>query len=261
MELVDSHNLILLEDCCDALGGTYDGKLLGTFGSMASLSFYPAHQITMGEGGGVLVNEATIEKTATSLRDWGRDCWCEPGKNNTCGKRFEWKLGKLPFGYDHKYIYSNLGFNLKITEMQAAIGLAQLDKLDYIISRRRRNFETLSKGLREFDKYLVLPSWERKSNPSWFGLPLTVKNGVKRKELVQWLENAGIETRLLFAGNILRQPGFTAIRHRVHGTLEVTDRIMNDTFFIGVHPGMSDEMIEYILGSFDGFFGKCPHRN
>jgi CDP-6-deoxy-D-xylo-4-hexulose-3-dehydrase len=248
------HNLFVLEDCCDAFGSTFDGKLCGTFGEMSSLSFYPAHHITMGEGGGVAVKSAAAGKIAKSIRDWGRDCWCEPGVANTCGKRFEWEVGQLPKGYDHKYIYSNIGYNLKLTDLQAAIGLAQLDKLPGFIAARRRNFHRYYAALKPYEEFLVLPRWHEKAEPSWFGFPLTVRGGIKRRDLVQWLEKNLIDSRQIFAGNILRQPGYMHIQCRVVGTLENTDRVMNDSFFLGVFPGITDAMVDYVVEKIGSFF-------
>ncbi len=247
MDIATRHNLWVLEDSCDALGATFDGKLVGTFGDMASLSFYPAHHITMGEGGGVSINHPRLKKTARSIRDWGRDCWCDPGKNNTCGKRFEWSLGDLPDGYDHKYIYSNIGYNLKPTDMQAAIGVAQIEKAHEFIEKRRHNFWRLYEGLKPLEEYFILPRIDPRANPSPFGFPITVQEGLDRTAITRQLEAANIETRLVFGGNILRQPGFMDIERRVHGDLDQSDIIMNRTFFIGVYPGLSDEMIDYVL--------------
>lgn len=253
MSVVEKYNLFVLEDVCDAFGATFEGRLVGTFGDMASLSFYPAHHITTGEGGGVIVNNLSMREVAKSVRDWGRDCWCESGRSNTCGKRFGWQLGDLPYGYDHKYIYSNIGYNLKITEMQAAIGLAQLEKVDHFIEKRRENFKRYYEKLKKYEEFLILPRVDPRANPSWFGLPITVRNGINRLELIQWLEDANIETRLVFGGNITRQPGFKNIPHRVYGSLEESDKIMNDTFFIGVYPGLNEEMIEFVVNRFDEF--------
>lgn len=254
MDLVERYDLFLIEDSCDALGATFDGKLVGTFGDLGTLSFYPAHQMTMGEGGAVIVNRNHLSRIVRSLRDWGRDCWCEPGCNNTCGKRFRWQLGDLPLGYDHKYIYSHIGYNLKPTDMQAAIGLAQFDKIDHFVAIRRDNFTKLYAGLEQYQDHLILAKVHPKTNPSWFGFPITVKNGVSRNEIRNWLEEAKIETRMMFGGNIIRQPGFRNIEHRVSGVLEQSDVIMNDTFFIGVYPGLTDEMIEFVLERFHTFF-------
>lgn len=252
--LAESRGLILLEDCCDALGSTFGGRRVGSFGHMASLSFYPAHHITMGEGGGVVINRSKLSRAAQSVRDWGKDCWCAPGVSNTCGKRFEWQLGDLPFGYDHKYIFSNLGYNLKATDMQAAVGVAQLDKVEQFVARRRENFARLYAGLKAYEEFLVLPSWHPKADPAWFGLPLTVRGGLKRLELIRWLEERKIETRLVFCGNVVRQPGFRDFPHRVVGSLAASDTVMNDTFFIGVYPGLTPPMLDYILEAFEAFF-------
>ncbi len=247
MDIAERHGLWVLEDSCDALGATFDGKIVGTFGDLASLSFYPAHQMTTGEGGGIVINHPRLKKTVRSLRDWGRDCWCDPGKSDTCGKRFCWELGELPAGYDHKYIYSNLGYNLKPTDLQAAIGLAQTSKIPAFVEARRRNFRRLREGLRPLEDYLILPTIDPRANPSPFGFPITVREGIDRRMVVQKLEAANIETRLVFGGNILRQPGFTDIEHRVHGTLDRSDTIMRSTFFVGVYPGLTGQMIDYVI--------------
>ncbi len=259
--VANKHKLYLLEDCCDALGSKFDGKLCGTFGEMSSLSFFPAHHITMGEGGGVAAKRAEIGKIAKSIRDWGRDCWCEPGVANTCGKRFDWQQGDLPHGYDHKYIYSNIGYNLKLTDLQAAIGLAQLDKLESFIAARKRNFRRLYDGLKSFEKYLILPLWHSKADPSWFGFPITVREGVKRKELIAWLEEHQIDSRLIFSGNILRQPGYKNIANRLAGELTNTDRVMNDSFFLGVYPGITDPMVDYVIAQIGEFLKKKQQSN
>ena len=253
-DIVRRHALLLVEDCCDALGSTFDGRLVGTFGDLATLSFFPAHHITMGEGGGVIVNSGRLSPIVKSVRDWGRDCWCAPGESNTCGKRFGWQLGELPCGYDHKYTYSNLGYNFKPTDMQAAIGVAQMDRLPAFVEARRSNFQKLYHGLESYADRLILPRWHPRAEPSWFALPITVQGGVSRRELVHWLEHANIETREVFGGNILKQPGYIGIPMRQGGTLERTDRIMRDTFFIGVYPGLTDEMIAYVLDTFAAFF-------
>jgi len=254
MDIARRHRLWVLEDSCDALGATFCGRLVGTFGAMASLSFYPAHHITMGEGGGVVINHPRLKKTAASIRDWGRDCWCDPGKSNTCGKRFGWQLGELPFGYDHKYIYSNIGYNLKPTDLQAAIGLAQIEKIEEFVEARRRNFWRLYEGLKPLEDYLILPRIDQRANPSPFGFPVTVRESIDRNRLIQHLEAANIETRLVFGGNILRQPGFINIDRRVHGTLEQSDTIMRNTLFVGVYPGLTEEMINYVVERFWSFF-------
>jgi CDP-4-dehydro-6-deoxyglucose reductase, E1 len=264
VDLADCHHLWLLEDSCDALGATFDGKLVGTFGAMASLSFYPAHHISMGEGGGVVVNHPRLPKTAKSLRDWGRDCWCDPGISNTCGKRFGWQLGELPFGYDHKYIYSNIGYNLKATDLQAAIGVAQIEKIPDIVAARRKNFWLLHEGLQTLQDHLILPIIDKRANPSPFGFAVTVTNNLQRIELVQHLEKANIETRQLFGGNIIRQPGFMDIEHRIHGDLNNSDTIMRDTLFVGVSPRLTEAMIDHVIASFKSFFklkspvGRAP---
>ena len=260
MDIAKRKDLIVLEDSCDALGATYGGKLVGTFGSMASLSFYPAHHMTMGEGGGVIINDPQFTKIALSIRDWGRDCWCEPGHNNTCGQRFSGQFGDLPFGYDHKYVYSNLGYNLKVTDMQAAIGLAQLEKLEQFVETRRNNFNYYYEHLKAFEDKLILPRWEKKSNPSWFGFPITVRDGVDINRLIKHLEGAKIETRKIFAGNILKQPGFKKIKHRVHRDLKITDIIMEKTFFIGVYPGLTEEMREFVVFCFEKFFKEKAYQ-
>jgi len=253
-EVARRRGLWLLEDGCDALGATFNGQLTGTFGEMSSLSFYPAHHITMGEGGAVAINGFGLQKTARSIRDWGRDCWCDPGKSGTCGDRFGWQSGELPCGYDHKYIYSNIGYNLKVTDLQAAIGLAQSEKIETFVEARRKNFRMLHEGLAAYEDYLILPRIDPRANPSPFGFPITVRRGLDRGRLVRHLEDALIETRLVFGGNIVRQPGFLNIEKRIHGELTESDRIMRDTFFIGVYPGLSAEMISYVLETFNNFF-------
>jgi CDP-6-deoxy-D-xylo-4-hexulose-3-dehydrase len=254
-ELCKKYTLWLIEDCCDALGSTYDGKHVGSFGDIGTLSFFPAHHITTGEGGAVFTDNPLLKKIIESIRDWGRDCFCAPGKNNTCGKRFEWKLGELPEGYDHKYTYSHLGYNLKITDMQAAVGLGQLTKLSEFIQTRRENFSYLKNKLEKFEKYLVLPESTPKSNPSWFGFPITVKKSApfSKNDLVNFLSSKLIDTRPLFAGNIIKQPYFENISYRVVGNLENTDLIMNNTFWIGVFPGLTQEMLQYVVEEFENF--------
>jgi CDP-6-deoxy-D-xylo-4-hexulose-3-dehydrase len=249
MGLVKKHNLWLIEDNCDALGGTYDGKNLGTFGDLATLSFYPAHHITTGEGGAVLINKVLHKRVVESFRDWGRDCWCAPGCDNTCLKRYEWKLGGLPDGYDHKYTYSHLGYNLKSGDIQAAIGLAQLDRLDGFIELRRRNWNYLNKELVGLQDFIALPKATLKSDPSWFGFAITVKDPQKisRNDVVMKLNESNIGTRLLFGGNLLRQPAFKDTPRRVIGDLVNTDRVMNDTFWLGVWPGLSIEMLDFVV--------------
>ncbi len=253
-DLARRYNLYLVEDSCDALGSTFRGELVGTFGDLATISFFPAHQITLGEGGGVVINDPRFSRIIRSVRDWGRDCWCAPGESNTCGKRFGWQLGELPKGYDHKYTYSNLGYNFKPTDMQAAIGVAQVERLGEFTEKRRRNFSRLYRGLEHLQDRLVLPRLDSRANPSWFGFPITTKGGLSRQELVQFLENANIETRQVFAGNILCQPGYRQISHRVHGSLEQSNIIMRDAFFIGVYPGLTDEIIDFVVEQFVRFF-------
>ena len=259
-ELAREHDLYLVEDSCDALGATFDGQRVGTFGDLASLSFYPAHQMTMGEGGAVLVNHARYQRIVRSVRDWGRDCWCAPGESNTCARRFGWHLGDLPSGYDHKYIYSHIGYNLKPTDLQAAIGLAQLQRVPDFVDLRRRNFAMLYDGLRAFEDRLILPVSDPRAEASWFGFPITVRDGVSRQSLVRWLETGNIETRSVFGGNILRQPGYQSIDHRVVGTLDRSDQIMRDTFFIGVHPGLSADMLAYVIERVSAFFASSKTR-
>ncbi len=254
MEVANRHKLWVIEDGCDALGATFNDQLVGTFGALSSLSFYPAHHITMGEGGGVTVNHPRLKQTVRSLRDWGRDCWCAPGKSDTCGKRFGWQLGELPFAYDHKYIYSNIGYNLKVTDMQAAIGLAQTEKIGQFVAARRHNFWHLYDGLKSLEDYLILPKIDARANPSPFGFPITVREGIERSQLVKHLEAAKIETRLVFGGNILRQPGFMDIERRIHGSLEQSDIIMHQTLFVGVYPGLTEEMVDYVVEQFQLFF-------
>lgn len=253
----EKHNLWLLEDCCDALGATYNGKHVGTFGDIATLSFYPAHHITMGEGGAVFTSNSKLKKIAESFRDWGRDCWCEPGKDNTCGLRFCQQLGDLPDGYDHKYVYSRQGFNLKITDMQAALGLAQLEKLDEFVKIRRANFALLSQLMHKHSNKLILPVATENSNPSWFGFLITVKKnaGITRNELVQKLNDKKVATRLLFAGDLRKQPYFKDYDYRIVGDLPNTEIIVNDTFWIGVTPMINDEMIHYMVKCFDEIIG------
>ena len=251
------HNLWLIEDCCDALGSRYAGRRVGTFGDLGTLSFYPAHHITMGEGGAVFTGNPDLKRIIESFRDWGRDCYCAPGKENTCGKRFGWQLGDLPLGYDHKYIYNHLGFNLKITDMQAACALAQMDRLDGFIAARKHNFALLRDRLRALEEFLVRPEPTPGSDPSWFGFPLTLQNGTQtgRVGLLQYLDQYKIGTRLLFAGNLTRQPSMAGRHYRVSGDLTNTDRIMNDTFWIGVFPGLTEEMLDYVAGKIETYFG------
>jgi CDP-6-deoxy-D-xylo-4-hexulose-3-dehydrase len=246
------HGLWLIEDCCDAVGSTYQGRKVGTWGDLATTSFYPAHHITMGEGGSVLTNQPLLRTLVESFRDWGRDCWCEPGKDNTCGKRFDWQLGGLPHGYDHKYTYSHIGYNLKLTDMQAAVGVAQLQKLDGFIAARRRNFRALYEGLREFAEFFVLPEATPGSDPSWFGFPIGVREQAPftRNRVIRHLEQRKIATRLLFGGNLARQPAYQGAAYRVVGDLANTDFVMDRVFWIGVFPGITEPMVEYILDAF-----------
>ena len=257
-DLAKKHNLWLIEDSCDGLGGTYRGQTLGSFGDLSTFSFYPAHHITTGEGGAVLVKKVAHKRIVESFRDWGRDCWCAPGCDNTCLKRYEWILGELPEGYDHKYTYSHLGYNLKSGDIQAAIGLEQLDRLETFIELRRRNWAYLLNGLKDLEEYFVLPKATENSVPSWFGFALTVKPGAPktRNQIVQELNDKKIGTRLLFGGNLLRQPAFISAPRRVISNLENTDRIMNDTFWIGVWPGLSIEMLDYMITTSHEMFEK-----
>ena len=252
------HKLWLIEDNCDALGSTYNGKNTGSFGDIATLSFYPAHHITMGEGGCVLTKSPKMRTLVESFRDWGRDCWCAPGEENTCAKRFDWQLGGLPHGYDHKYIYSHIGYNLKVTDMQAAVGVAQLKKLPKFIAARKKNWQLLYDGLKAYERFIVLPKAEANSDPSWFGFLITVKPDApfSRTALTEYLEENKVATRALFAGNLLLQPAFQNIEHRVVGDLDVTNTIMNQTFWIGVYPGITEAMIGYMLDMFGQFFNR-----
>jgi len=249
-KLCNDHNLYLMEDCCDALGATINGAPAGSFGEYSTLSFYPAHHITMGEGGAVLSANGRLKKVAESLRDWGRDCWCEPGVDNTCKKRFDQQLGGLPHGYDHKYTYSNVGYNLKATDMQAALGLSQLDKVEKFIEARRSNWLKINAGLSSspiLKEHLTVVQPTENTNPSWFGFPVICSSAIDRNKLVRDLENRKIGTRLVFGGNLLKQPAYQNIDHKVVGDLKNTDEIMNSAFWIGVHPGLDDQMISYML--------------
>lgn len=257
VHIAKKYNLWLVEDCCDALGSTYDGKLVGSFGDIGTLSFYPAHHITMGEGGAVFTNNSDLKRIIESFRDWGRDCYCQPGKDNTCGKRFGWQLGTLPFGYDHKYTYSHLGYNLKISDMQAACALAQMDRLPGFIEVRKRNFNILKDRLKTCEEFLILPEATTGSDPSWFGFPITIRDGagVARVDLLKYLDQYKIGTRLLFAGNLTRQPYFKDHTHRVSGDLTNTDKVMNNTFWVGVYPGLNEDMLNFMVEKLEAFFG------
>ena len=253
------HDLWLIEDSCDAVGARYRGRKVGTFGDLATTSFYPAHHITMGEGGSVLMEKPLLRTLVESFRDWGRDCWCAPGKDNTCGKRFEWQLGELPCGYDHKYTYSHIGYNLKLTDMQAAVGVAQLQKLDGFIDARRRNFAGLHEGLRGLEEFFVLPEATAGAEPSWFGFPIAVRADApfSRNRVIHELEKRKIATRLLFGGNLVRQPAYRNVAHRIAGPLTNTDFIMNQVFWIGVFPGITPAMLDYVVESFHAIPRSC----
>jgi len=257
-EVAKRRGLLVVEDCCDALGSTWRGKPVGTFGELATLSFYPAHHITMGEGGAVLTSDSQLKTLVESLRDWGRDCWCDPGKDNTCGKRFEWQLGDLPLGYDHKYVYSQIGYNLKATDMQAAVGLSQLGKLDGFGAARRANFTYLLNRLKPLEDVLVLPRATPGGDPSWFGFPITLRDEspCDRRTMVTSLEERKIGTRLMFAGNLLRQPAYAGIPHRRIGDLENADRVMERTFWVGVYPGLTQPMLDWIAESIAAAVGR-----
>ncbi len=256
--ITDKYGLFLVEDCCDAVGSTYKGKMVGTYGDLATTSFYPAHHITMGEGGAVLTNNPLLKRIAMSIRDWGRDCYCDPGCDNTCGRRFKGQYGDLPKGYDHKYVYSHIGYNLKVTDMQAAIGVAQLKKLPSFIEIRKENFKKLYNGLKQYEEYLILPKATPNSDPSWFGFPFNIRenNKFNRNNLAEFLEENKILTRQLFAGNMTKQPAYKNVNYRISGNLDNTDYIMHNTIFIGVYPGIDDIRINYILSVFDKFFNN-----
>ena len=248
MAVAEKHGLWLIEDTCDAVGSTWHGRNVGTFGDLSTVSFYPAHHMTMGEGGAVLTDSPSLKKILESFRDWGRDCWCEPGEDNTCGKRFEWQLGTLPTGYDHKYSYSRIGYNLKLTDMQAAVGVAQLKKLDGFVARRRENFAYLRAALEPVADAMILPEATPGSDPSWFGFPITVRDGagISRDGVTAWLESRGIKTRLLFGGNLTRQPAYASVPFRAIGDLTGADQIMNGTFWVGVYPGLDHAMLDHV---------------
>jgi len=255
MKMVKKYDLWFIEDNCDALGSRYRKKFTGTFGHISTCSFYPAHHITTGEGGAVFTNDPLLKKIIASFRDWGRDCWCDPGCDNTCGKRFDWQLGGLPHGYDHKYIYSHIGYNLKMTDMQAAIGVEQLRKLPGFIEKRKNNFNALYQGLKKYENYLILPSATAHSDPSWFGFPIVVKDNApfSRDDIVHYLENHKIATRMLFGGNLLKQPAYSGINYRAPDTLVNTDLVMDNLFWIGVYPGIGEIQIKYIITTFKKF--------
>ena len=257
MEVAEKYDLWVIEDNCDALGSKYKEQHTGTFGHIATFSFYPAHHITMGEGGALVTNDIQLKRLIESFRDWGRDCWCEPGCDNSCGNRFLQQFGELPFGYDHKYVYSHIGYNLKLTDMQAAVGVEQLKKLPAFIEARKRNFRMLYDGLEKYNEHFILPEVEPEGDPSWFGFSLTVREeaGFTKDEIVEYLEDSKIATRMLFAGNITKQPCFEGVEYRVCGSLVNTDRIMNDMFWIGIYPGLTDKMIAYVIQKFEDFIG------
>ncbi len=256
LKIARQHDLWFIEDNCDAIGSEYKGRRAGTFGHLSTYSFYPAHHITMGEGGAVLTSDPLLKKIVLSLRDWGRDCWCEPGQDNTCKNRFSRQHGQLPFGYDHKYVYSHIGYNLKITDLQAAIGLAQMDKLEGFIAARRDNFQFFLKHLKKYERYLLLPKATKKAEPAWFGFPVMIKKNPRfsRLDIVAYLEKHKIATRMLFGGNLTKQPAYTDVRYRIAGDLKHTDAIMNNLFWFGVYPGLTSQMREYVVSVFKDFF-------
>lgn len=255
MSLAKKHDLYVVEDGCDALGATYDGKLCGTFGNVGTLSFYPAHHITTGEGGAVYTNDPMTKRALESVRDWGRDCYCAPGQDNTCKKRFQWKLGELPRGYDHKFTYSNIGYNLKMTDMQAAVGYRQMDRLEEFIAKRRENFGYLRNVIKKYEEFFILPEATPKSDPSWFGFPITLRSGAPftRDQLVLHLNEKNIHTRLLFGGNLIRQPYMKERQYRVVGDVTNSDKVMNDTFWIGVFPALDPVHYDYVDSILDAF--------
>ncbi|MCG2711059.1 MAG: lipopolysaccharide biosynthesis protein RfbH [Candidatus Omnitrophica bacterium] len=260
LKIAKKYNLFLIEDNCDALGSKYRKRFTGTYGHIATLSFYPAHHITMGEGGAVLTNDPGFRRALLSLRDWGRDCWCEPGQDNTCNRRFKQQFGELPYGYDHKYVYSHIGYNLKVTDLQAAVGVAQLKKLKQFIKKRQDNFRYLSDNLKKFEEFLLLPQATKNSTPSWFGFPILVKENVlfSRNDIVNYLEDNKIATRMLFGGNLTKQPAYAGAKMKIVGKLKNTDFVMNNLFWIGVYPGLTKEMLNYVCGQFNMFFKKIP---
>ena len=261
-KLVKRNNLWFIEDNCDALGSQYQGKFTGTFGHMSTCSFYPAHHITIGEGGAVLTNDPLLKKIIMSFRDWGRDCWCEPGCDNSCGKRFDWQLGDLPKGYDHKYVYSHIGYNLKVTDMQAAVGVEQIKKLTGFIEKRKQNFSVFYQGLKNYDSYFILPEPSQDAEPSWFGFPIFVKSNApfSRNDIVKNLEEHKIATRMLFGGNLIKQPAYSEMKYRKVGSLVNTELVMNNLFWIGVYPGIRENQIKYILKVFKNFFKRICER-
>ena len=263
VEFARRHDLWLIEDCCDATGATYKGRKVGTFGDLATVSFYPAHHITMGEGGCVLTSSGKLKTLVESFRDWGRDCWCEPGKDNTCGKRFEWQLGQLPCGYDHKYTYSHIGYNHKATDMQAAVGVAQMAKLPQFIEARRRNFAFLTQSLQDLQDVLILPEATPGSDPSWFGFPIAVRTDApfSRNDLVGYLEMHKVATRLLFGGNLVRQPAYQQVNYRVGGSLANTDFVMNQVFWIGLYPGLTEAMLQQSADLLHLFVRETTHQS
>ena len=251
-EFAKKHKLWLIEDCCDALGATFEGRKVGTFGDLATFSFYPAHHITMGEGGCVIMDSPLLKTLVESFRDWGRDCWCDPGKDNTCGKRFDWQLGDLPCGFDHKYTYSHIGYNLKLTDMQAAIGLSQLQKLPQFIEARKRNFQKLHEGLQDLQEFFILPEATAGSEPSWFGFPMAVRADApfQRERIIRYLEDTKVNTRLVFGGNLIRQPAYRDVKYRKVSDLSMSDFVMTQSFWIGVFPGLGAEQIAYMVEVF-----------
>jgi len=263
-KIVKKYNLWFIEDCCDALGSTYQGKYVGTFGDIATFSFYPAHQITMGEGGAVVTNNPLIHRSLRQFRDWGRDCWCDTGKDNTCGRRFDWQFGDLPKGFDHKYVYSQIGYNLKLTDFQAAIGVAQLEKLPKFIQIRKKNFKALYSFFRGYKKYFELPVWEKKADPCWFGFVLVVRENAPftRLELVKYLEEHNIGTRNLFAGNLVRHPAYKGRKDiKLIDTLENSDCVTDNGFWVGVYPGINNQMLSYIKHTFTAFMKKYLQKS
>jgi len=258
IDFAEDKNLWVIEDNCDALGSTYKNKLTGTFGNISTLSFYPAHHITMGEGGAVMTNSNSLKLSIDSFRDWGRDCWCKSGHDNTCNKRYDWQQGQLPYGYDHKFTYSNIGYNLKATDLQASIGVAQMNKLEGFVSKRKHNWNKINNFISSKDKYFIPHIETENSEPSWFGYAITIRDGVSftREELLNYLNENRIDTRLMFGGNLIKQPAYQSKKYIVSGQLVNADKVMNDSFWIGVYPGITDEMIEYVVEKFELFLSK-----